>query len=678
MNPTADDALTVATQPASIGERRLALALIALLVIATAVTVALHGNGGHVVPSFIPIFVGLNLMSDALSAALLFSLYRIDGQRAILASAVAYLLNTMLIIPYTLTFPGILDIRQLGNEGESAWLWLTWHVGFAVILVAGQMRARVTAQGRRGRAMIRATAITFVFAVIAAVSVALLSGHFTTLVRGGHFYPAFQLLAAATSLLNIAAVVILLRVGRLSTLRLWLIVALVAAALDTALNGLAFGRYSAAWYVGKFEQFATASVVLISMLAAWSAMHVRANALSERLSRTLEQREALQVEFEREHRASTAFQHAALPNAMPAIPGIAFDAVYRAASTDAVVGGDWYDAFRLADGRVVLSVGDVMGSGLAAAVTMNAVRQAVRGAAQIVQDPLEILNAADRALHSERPDAMVTAFVGVLDPITRAFTFASAGHPPALLRSADGSTRALGVSGLPLGLRSQNVAASGQPAQSIVLPDPSLLVLYTDGLTEMTRNVVAGEAQLCAVLADPLVADARNPASAIADALLDHARDDVAILTMRLDGVLLDAHREAFARPPWVFAADDGMRAGAVRRDVAAALAAGGALDDQVLTTELIFSELVGNVLRHAGSAVEVVLDLSPASPVLHVLDRGPGFSFSARLPASPMSESGRGLFIVSTMTNDFSVTPRLGGGSHARAVLPFALPEAG
>ena len=117
----------------------------------------------------------------------------------------------------------------------------------------------------------------------------------------------------------------------------------------------------------------------------------------------LVQRRALQDDFDREHRASQAFQEAALPSTLPIVPGLAFDAVYRAADHDVMVGGDWYDAFRIDDGRIVMSVGDVMGSGLSAAVTMNAVRQSVRGAAQLFPDPIAILNAADRALRSERP-----------------------------------------------------------------------------------------------------------------------------------------------------------------------------------------------------------------------------------------------------------------------------------
>jgi anti-sigma regulatory factor (Ser/Thr protein kinase) len=86
---------------------------------------------------------------------------------------------------------------------------------------------------------------------------------------------------------------------------------------------------------------------------------------------------------------------------------------------------------------------------------------------------------------------------------------------------------------------------------------------------------------------------------------------------------------------------------------------------------ELIVGELLGNVARHTnGGAVDVALDLQGREPVLHVRDRGPGFSYHARLPNDPMSESGRGLFIAAQLARELSVTRRSGGGSHARAVL--------
>ena len=377
--------------------------------------------------------------------------------------------------------------------------------------------------------------------------------------------------------------------------------------------------------------------------------------------------------YDRERRVAFTLQAAALPKKLPNVPGLTFSAVYQAARSEALVGGDWYDAFRLSDGRIVLSIGDVMGSGLDAAVTMGAVRQAIRGAAQIYPDPVAVLNAADRALRSEQPDRIVTAFVGLLDPLTLSFTYASAGHPPPLLRADDGTVSELGGSGLPLGLR--EAGRSAETVRSLTLDDQSLLVLYTDGLTESTRDVFEGERRLHAALNAPAVLESAESASAIRDAVIEQSHDDVAILAVRVDDVRRRLTQRADLDAPgahWTFDASDAVEARAVRKRIAEALQTHGVADGDICNAELLFSELVGNVMRHTSGPVEVAIDLTSEEPVLHVIDRGPGFTFHARLPNDVMSESGRGLYIAAALANELSVLPRRNGGSHARAVLPI------
>ena len=372
-------------------------------------------------------------------------------------------------------------------------------------------------------------------------------------------------------------------------------------------------------------------------------------------------RARLQREFNREHEASFAFQNAALPQMLPELPGLSFDAIYEAAGEDALVGGDWYDAFRLSDGRVVLSVGDVIGSGLAAAVTMVATRQAIRGAAQVFPEPAAVLDAADRALRSEQPDRIVTTFLGILDPLTYTLTYASAGHPPPLLRRTDGRVTELAATDLPLGLRND---APATPNVTIALPPSALLVLYTDGLTEATRDVLEGERRLREALARNDVFNAAKPADAIFRAVLDEATDDVAILTVRL---VPDFERIS----RWSLDSEDAVTATNIRHEVADILRASGASESETGDAEVVFGELIGNVVRHtAGHGVEIALDLSDEQPVLHVLDHGPGFTYYARLPKDNMAESGRGLYIATMLSRDVSVVPRFGGGSHARVVL--------
>jgi two-component sensor histidine kinase len=89
----------------------------------------------------------------------------------------------------------------------------------------------------------------------------------------------------------------------------------------------------------------------------------------------------------------------------------------------------------------------------------------------------------------------------------------------------------------------------------------------------------------------------------------------------------------------------------------------------------MIFSELIGNSLRHAGTRVRVALDLTHEHAVLHVLDDGPGFWLNPKLPAEPYSERGRGLYIVAELAREFTSSARtLTSGTHARAVLSGTL----
>ncbi len=364
--------------------------------------------------------------------------------------------------------------------------------------------------------------------------------------------------------------------------------------------------------------------------------------------------------FARERQIAAAFQSAALPVSLPAVPGLALDAVYEPGSSESLVGGDWYDALRLRDGRLVLSVGDVAGSGLEAAVIMSGMRQAVRTVAHVYADPVTILDAADRTLKNEHPEQVVTAFVGVFDPITRELTYALAGHPPPLVRRGGGAIEALSAPELPLGLRAR---AGADGAHTVRLEPGDLLVLHTDGVTEATHDVLEGERRLHDALAavDPA---GPHPARAIADRVLpERASDDVAILTLHVGA------RAAAGRTGWCFESRDAAAAQAARYAFVGRLDALGFTAAQAYAAELVFGELLGNVVRHAAGPVEVAFE-EPGEPVLHVLDGGPGFSVTPHLPTDLLAERGRGLYLVWSLTEDFNVTKRPGGGSHARAVL--------
>jgi anti-sigma regulatory factor (Ser/Thr protein kinase) len=379
-------------------------------------------------------------------------------------------------------------------------------------------------------------------------------------------------------------------------------------------------------------------------------------------------RDAVQKFADQAVRVSEAFQVASLPESLPKIAGVRFDAVYEAGRAEALVGGDWYDAMRLLDGRILVSVGDVSGSGLAAAVTMNAMRQIIRGAAQHKADPLAILDAADRTLRQERPEALVTAFVGILDPLTFTLHYACAGHPPPIVRRADGRIDELRALGLPLGLWEKGFS----DAPIAALDPGSVLVIYTDGLTESTHDFADGERRLFDAIASLNVEKETSCARAIRDKMLvGGARDDVAILTVLMEESVVVADLGVFR---WTIDPSEPRSMMRVRDSMLEALRAHATPERSVCDAELIFAELIGNVVRHAPGKIEVVLDASGRLPVLNVIDEGPGFSRTVHLPTDMMREGGRGLFIVSTLAKELNVTKRVGNGSHVRAVLEVGL----
>jgi anti-sigma regulatory factor (Ser/Thr protein kinase) len=328
-----------------------------------------------------------------------------------------------------------------------------------------------------------------------------------------------------------------------------------------------------------------------------------------------------------------------------------------------LIGGDWYDAFELDDGRLIVSVGDVMGSGLEAAAKMGAVRQAIRGAAEVAPDPVAILNAADRTFAKAHPDGLVTAFLGIIDPLSGTIAYASAGHPPPFIRRPDGAVDRLGGRGLPLGLRSEGALEATSVA---LLEDDALLVLYTDGLTEAERDVEAGEVRLAGALA--AIVQSESPAQDLRHRVLGddgsiEPRDDVAILTIRRTA---ERHRRVTDLRCDVRDSESVRR---VRSAVVAALQHSGLSEVAVFDAELVLGELLGNVVRHAPPIADVRLDLRGPAPLLFVLDRGPG---CRKLPDTPDhgQEWGRGLYLTSQLVADLAIDDRAGGGTEIRATL--------
>jgi serine phosphatase RsbU (regulator of sigma subunit) len=156
-------------------------------------------------------------------------------------------------------------------------------------------------------------------------------------------------------------------------------------------------------------------------------------------------------------------------------------------------GGDWCEAFVVSRDVVALSIGDVCGHGAEKSAAMIALRRAIRNAAWLGLDPARALTVANAFLRQYDPEENATAILALLNPRRRSLVFANAGHPPPLMAGP------LGVRSLefcqtdfPLGIEAEIA-----PALHVVnVPASTLLVLYTDGVSERGRNPLQGESQL--------------------------------------------------------------------------------------------------------------------------------------------------------------------------------------
>jgi serine phosphatase RsbU (regulator of sigma subunit) len=256
--------------------------------------------------------------------------------------------------------------------------------------------------------------------------------------------------------------------------------------------------------------------------------------LSLRADRLAEQSERQRRLYTAEKEVTDELQRALLPSALPTVPNLRIDALYRPAGELSRVGGDWYDAIALPDGRLFVTIGDVTGQGVAAAAAMNGARQALLAAALREDDPGAILMRANRALLLQG-SSIVTAACAFIDPKTLSIVYATAGHPPPVMIHPLLGPQLLPHGGIPLG--AFNDARYATFAGLAV--EGALLILYTDGLTERSHDVVEGEALLLEAASALLTPnedfrDERSPAFALYRSVFHDAApaDDVAILTV--------------------------------------------------------------------------------------------------------------------------------------------------
>jgi serine phosphatase RsbU (regulator of sigma subunit)/HAMP domain-containing protein len=253
----------------------------------------------------------------------------------------------------------------------------------------------------------------------------------------------------------------------------------------------------------------------------------------------VKRRREVEKAFERERTIAGTLQKAFLPQQLPDFPGYRFGAGYHPALREAEVGGDFYDVFRLPDGRIGLILGDVSGKGVAAAVYATMTRYLVRAYGLQMNAPGDVMQQVNRALcvSIENPELFVTAIYAILDPELDTFCYANAGHWPALLAREKG-TELVGGHGLALGIKSDAAYREG----CLALEPGDELLLYTDGLVEIEGDDPMGHLD---VLQATLGRRRDEPPQRLVEGLYRElvqqgkgsVRDDVALLALRCEKV---------------------------------------------------------------------------------------------------------------------------------------------
>ena len=367
--------------------------------------------------------------------------------------------------------------------------------------------------------------------------------------------------------------------------------------------------------------------------------------------------------FDSERSIAETLQRSVLPSVLPRVAGVQIAARYLPGTQGVDIGGDWFDAVELRDGRLGLIVGDVVGKGVQAAANMGQLRNALRAIAVERLKPPSALARLDRLASNGLDSTFATVVYAVFDSKAGVLRHSSAGHPPPVVAFPDGRVELLeGGRGLPLG-----TGLGAKYRQSVVaLPAGSILLLYTDGLVERRGGSIDDgiEALVTAMREGP--SDAEQLLEHILDNLVEGAdrADDIAILAARFLPVAphpLDL--EVASRERSLQLVRDAIRTWLEGTELARPDA-----------EELLLAawEVCANAIEHAEDLLEEVVRIRAAvdeSRVQIVVDDTGRF-----VPIAERPNRGLGLLLTEKLSSELEITTSDRG---TRVALERALPRA-
>jgi two-component system, sensor histidine kinase and response regulator len=290
----------LSTLPAARGERQLALAvvLVSVAIFFTAVPFAKVPLAP--IGAFIPIYESALVLSDLITAVLLFGQFSFLRSRALLVLASGYLFTAFMTVSHALTFPGLFAPTGLLGAGpqSTAWLYMFWHGGFPLLVVG---YALLKDKGREtGRPHSRAhvailSSVAAVLGVVGGLTLLATAGQnaLPSIMLGNHYTAAMLSVVASTWVLSLLALVLLWWRRPHAVLDLWLMVVMCAWLFDIALAAvLNAGRFDLGFYAGRIYGLVAASFVLMVLLIENGRLYARLVDAHERIeaqNRSLEQ-----------------------------------------------------------------------------------------------------------------------------------------------------------------------------------------------------------------------------------------------------------------------------------------------------------------------------------------------------------------------------------------------------
>jgi sigma-B regulation protein RsbU (phosphoserine phosphatase) len=203
--------------------------------------------------------------------------------------------------------------------------------------------------------------------------------------------------------------------------------------------------------------------------------------LTETVCREIEEGHALRQSDRlaaNEQADAQAIQRALLPAALPSMSGVKLAARWEPALA---FGGDCYDVLRLTDTHLAISIADVCGKGLPAALLMSNLLASLRAFAASERAPREVVTSVNRALCRQKDlRRFVTLFYAHFDSTTRVLSYTNAGHNPPFVLRRDGSCERLATGGTVTGIFDEGTYEEGK----VAVNPGDRLVLFTDGITE--------------------------------------------------------------------------------------------------------------------------------------------------------------------------------------------------